>query len=71
MVEKIVNAFLFYDYKTKVITASLRNTQHITRCIEIGVDVVTCPLPSILGLLKHTLTDAGLKSFMADAEKLK
>lgn len=71
IVEQIVNAFLFYEYNTQVIAASIRNSQHITRCIEIGVDVATCPLPSILGLLKHTLTDAGLKAFMDDAEKLK
>jgi transaldolase len=31
--------------------------------------VCTCPLESILGLLKHPLTDIGLAKFMEDAKK--
>jgi transaldolase len=36
---------------------------------EAGADVVTCPLDSIMGLLKHPLTDIGLEKFLADHNK--
>jgi len=37
---------------------------------EAGADVCTCPLDSILGLLKHPLTDIGLAKFIEDAKKM-
>ena len=43
---------------------------HIVNCAKIGADVITSPLSSILGLLKHPLTDTGLSQFIADAEKM-
>jgi transaldolase len=42
---------------------------HIVRAAEAGADIVTCPLSSILGLLKHPLTDIGLAQFLEDAKK--
>jgi len=42
---------------------------HIVQAAEMGADVVTCPLDSILGLLKHPLTDIGLAKFLEDAKK--
>ena len=41
----------------------------IHSCAEAGADVCTCPLSSILGLLKHPLTDIGLAKFLADHKK--
>lgn len=69
LVEQIVEIFNFYGFDTQVLAASLRSTLHIVRCMEIGADVVTCPLNPILGLLKHPLTDAGLKQFLDDHYK--
>ncbi len=69
LVEQIVNIFKNYNYKTQVIVASLRSTMHIIRCMEIGADVITSPLKPILGLLKHPLTDSGLKQFLDDHNK--
>jgi transaldolase len=40
------------------------------QCAEAGAHVCTCPLDSILGLLKHPLTDLGLAKFLEDARKL-
>src|SRR6478672_1101582 len=57
-------------YKTEILAASIRNALHIIRAAELGADVCTCPLDSILGLLKHPLTDIGLAKFVEDAKKL-
>jgi len=55
--------------ETEILAASIRSSLHIVQCAELGVDVVTCPLKPILGLLKHPLTDIGLEKFLADARK--
>jgi transaldolase len=70
LVEQIVQIFSIQGYKTEVLAASIRNPNHIIRCAEAGADVCTCPLESILGLLKHPLTDIGLAKFLEDAKKM-
>ena len=63
---------LIYDvqaFSTEILAASIRTANHITKCAEAGADVCTCPLDSILGLLKHPLTDIGLAKFLEDAKK--
>jgi transaldolase len=69
LVEQIKNIYTIQGFKTQVLAASIRNPNHIIRCAEAGADVCTCPLDSILGLLKHPLTDIGLAKFLEDAKK--
>jgi transaldolase len=69
LVEQIVKIYKIQGFKTKVLAASIRNPNHIVQCAEAGADVCTCPLESILGLLKHPLTDIGLAKFLEDAKK--
>lgn len=71
MVGQIVKVFRIYGFKTQVLAASIRHTNHILRCLEIGADVATCPLKAIEGLLNHPLTDKGLEIFVNDAAKMK
>ena len=70
LIYKIVDMFNTYAFETQVLAASIRHTMHIIQCAEAGADVATCPLSAILGLLKHPLTDNGLKQFLADYNKL-
>lgn len=58
-----------YGFETQILAASIRHTVHIVNCAKIGADVMTGPLSSIEGLLKHPLTDIGLKQFLADHKK--
>jgi transaldolase len=55
-----------YGFTTQILAASIRHPVHIIQCAEVGADVATCPLSSILALLKHPLTDIGLEKFLAD-----
>lgn len=71
LVEQIVHMYNVQGFKTEVLAASIRNPNHIIKCAELGADVCTCPLDSILGLLKHPLTDLGLQQFLNDAAKMK
>ncbi len=70
LVAHIVGMYRTYHFKTQVLAASIRHTQHIIQCAEAGADVVTCPLDAIKGLLNHPLTDAGLAKFIADYKKI-
>src|SRR5690625_5211855 len=58
LVAEIRLIFDNYGYQTEILAASIRHTMHILECAKIGADVVTSPLKSIEGLLKHPLTDS-------------
>lgn len=58
-----------YAFETQILAASVRHTMHVINCAKIGADVMTGPLSSIIGLLKHPLTDSGLAQFLADYAK--
>ena len=70
LIEQIVGVYNAQGFMTEVLAASIRNPLHIVRCAEAGADVCTCPLTSILGLLKHPLTDLGLEQFLKDAKSM-
>jgi transaldolase len=69
LIEQISNIYTIQGFKTEILAASIRNALHIVKCAEAGADVCTSPLDSILGLLKHPLTDIGLAKFLEDAKK--
>ncbi len=58
-----------YRFETEILAASIRHTMHVIDCAKLGADVMTGPLSSITGLLKHPLTDIGLEKFLADYKK--
>ena len=70
LIGQISNIFSIQGFKTVILAASIRNAKHIIKCAELGADVCTCPLDSIMGLLKHPLTDIGLAKFLEDAKKM-
>ncbi|MGZ3844614.1 MAG: fructose-6-phosphate aldolase [Flavisolibacter sp.] len=69
LIEQIATIYAVQGYKTEILAASIRSPNHIIRAAELGADVITSPLESILGLLKHPLTDIGLAKFLDDAKK--
>jgi transaldolase len=69
LIEQIRLIYDNYDFETKILAASVRHTMHVIECAEAGADVMTGPLSSITGLLKHPLTDIGLEKFLADHSK--
>ena len=58
-----------YAFETEILAASVRHTMHVIDCAKLGADVMTGPLSSIEGLLKHPLTDIGLAKFLEDYKK--
>ncbi|MGC8751565.1 fructose-6-phosphate aldolase [Hydrotalea sp.] len=70
LIAQIAHIYSVQGFETEILAASIRSSLHIVKCAEAGADVCTCPLDSILGLLKHPLTDIGLAKFLEDAKKM-
>ncbi|RZA01979.1 MAG: fructose-6-phosphate aldolase [Proteobacteria bacterium] len=71
LIREIRQIYDNYDFKTEILAASIRHPLHVRDAALVGADVSTCPLKILQMLVKHPLTDAGLKSFLADWEKRK
>ncbi len=70
LVEQIVEIYNNYDFPTEVIAASIRNPVHVIRAALCGCHIATIPFSTIMQLIKHPLTDAGIKKFLEDWQKV-
>ena len=59
-----------YNFKTQILVASVRNTNHVLESAKIGADIATIPYSVFEQLFNHSLTDAGIKKFLEDWEKV-
>jgi len=71
LIKEIKQIFSNYNFGTQILVASIRHPMHVVDAAKIGADVVTLPASVLEKMLKHQLTDIGLKNFLADWEKLK
>ncbi len=71
LIEDIHKIFQNYNYKTKILVASVRHPIHILEAAKIGADVATVPYKVIEQLIRHPLTEIGLKNFLKDWESAK
>lgn len=71
LIEDIRLIYDNYQFKTQILTASARHPLHFVDAAKIGSDAITAPYSVLLQLLKHPLTDIGLKKFLDDAAKIK
>ena len=63
----IITVFRNYpDIQTKVIAASIRHPQHCLDAASMGADIATVPYSVLLQMIKHPLTDIGVKRFLDD-----
>ncbi|MFD2542257.1 fructose-6-phosphate aldolase [Lacinutrix gracilariae] len=69
LIDEIRMIYDNYGFRTEILAASIRHTMHVINCAKLGADVMTGPLSSITGLLKHPLTDSGLAKFLEDYNK--
>jgi transaldolase len=70
VVEEIRTIYDNYGFDTQIIVASIRNPLHVRDAALMGADIVTVPFAVFNNIVKHPLTDAGLKQFLADWEKV-
>lgn len=70
LVADIVTIFENYEIETEVIVASIRNPLHVVEAATMGADIATIPFKVINQLIKHPLTDIGIKKFLEDWENV-
>jgi len=70
LVEQILTIYENYAFETEVIVASIRNPIHVRDAALMGADIATIPFKVIRQLIRHPLTDIGLKNFLADWKRL-
>jgi len=70
LIEKIVTIYHNYNFETEVLVASVRNPTHVVDAAMLGADVCTIPFSVLQQLIKHPLTDVGLKKFVEDGKKI-
>ena len=70
LIHEIVTIFDNYGFDTEVLSASIRSPLHVVESALAGAHVATIPLKVIEQLIKHPLTDIGLKKFLDDWKKV-
>ena len=69
LIRQIVTIYANYGFKTQVLAASIRIPLHVVDAALAGSHVVTLPFAVLEQLMKHPLTDIGLKKFLDDWNK--
>jgi transaldolase len=70
LIHEIMTIYTQYPhFKTEVLVASVRHTQHVIQAAKMGAHVATVPPNIIRQLFKNVLTDNGLKTFLDDWKK--
>ena len=66
IVEDISTIFDIHGISTEIIAASIRGPQDVTDAAKCGAHIATVPYKVILQMIKHPLTDIGIRRFMED-----
>ena len=69
VVEEILRIYRNYDIETQVLVASIRHPVHVVEAAKLGAHVATMPPEVLEKMVKHPLTDIGLKRFLDDWSK--
>lgn len=71
VIEEIRRIYDNYHFETQLLFASVRSPLHVKQAALAGCDIATCPFEVLEKLIKHPLTDAGLKKFLEDFKSSK
>lgn len=70
LIEDIVTIFTNFAIESEIICASIRNPIHVLECAKVGADIATVPYKVFAQMLKHPLTDRGIKQFLEDYKNM-
>lgn len=66
LISEIMDIWNQYDFKTKVLVASIRHPRHVLDSASMGAHVATMPASVLDQMIKHPLTDIGIEKFLQD-----
>ncbi|MGC8798033.1 MAG: fructose-6-phosphate aldolase [candidate division WOR-3 bacterium] len=70
LVRDIAAMIEYYDFATRVIAASIRHPLHVIEAMRAGAHIATIPYEVLVKMVKHPLTDAGIKKFYEDYQQI-
>lgn len=71
LIARIAEIFRNYeDIHTRIICASVRHPIHVIQCAKTGADIATVPYQVLMSMVKHPLTDIGIRKFKEDYESV-
>lgn len=71
IVQDLVIMMENYNLDTKVIAASVRHPMHVLEAARVSSHIATVPYKVLEAMLRHPLTDIGIKRFLDDWAKVK
>ena len=69
LLEAIREVYDQFGYDTAILAASLRSVTHVEMAARIGCDAATLPPAIFDQMIRHPLTESGLKAFLDDWKK--
>lgn len=66
LVKEIKQAYINYNFETKILAASVRSTYQVHQCALMGIDIVTISPKIFKQLYYNPLTEIGLEKFAKD-----
>jgi transaldolase len=69
LVRDIIQIYKNYEFKTKIIVASIRHPIHVLEAAKAGAHIATIPADVLAKMWNHPLTDIGIKKFKEDFAK--
>lgn len=70
LVQDTVGFLDAYGLDTQVIAASIRHPLHVVAALRAGAHIATLPYDVLVKMVRHPLTDAGIKKFYEDYQKI-
>lgn len=71
LIAEIQQIYRNYNFETQILFASVRSPLHVKQAALAGCEIATCPFEVLEKLVKHPLTNVGLKKFLEDFDKSK
>ncbi len=69
VIEDVVQIYRNYSIETQVLVASIRHPVHVVEAAKLGAHIATMPPDVLDKMIRHPLTDVGLKRFLDDWAK--
>ncbi|OPJ55284.1 fructose-6-phosphate aldolase [Alkalithermobacter paradoxus] len=70
LISEIAQIFDIHGIDTQIISASIRNPQHVISSAIAGAHIATIPYNVFKQMLNHPLTDSGIERFLKDWESV-
>ncbi len=67
LIREISEVFTKHEMKTKILAASIRDSQTVGDAFALGADICTVPVKVFDDMFRHPLTDSGLAQFYLDS----